>query len=81
MFRKTLEELLKMLCSYEDILGKDRVDKIETCRKENDPQELKKMIAEAFKRVTSDTTRQLHLDCIERRDNLCKILYAAMCKF
>lgn len=61
VFRKTLEELLEMLSSYEDILGKDRIDKIETCRKENDPQKLKKMIAEAFKRVTSDTTRQLPL--------------------
>ena len=41
MFRKTLEELLEMLCSYEDILGKDWIDEIETHRKENDPQKLK----------------------------------------
>ncbi|MGI6341215.1 MAG: hypothetical protein ACOX0B_03340 [Minisyncoccales bacterium] len=80
MFRKTLEELLEMLCSYEDILGKDWIDEIETHRKENDPQKLKKVITEAFKKVASTPTRQLPFDCAERRGRLSKILYAAMCK-
>ncbi len=78
MFRKTLNELLEMLKTYEDILGKNFIDEINSC-KEN-PYKLKEKLNEKYEKISFSSFSRLTLERRERLDTLTKILYAAINK-
>ncbi|HOI59785.1 MAG TPA: hypothetical protein PKU93_00505 [Candidatus Pacearchaeota archaeon] len=79
MYRKTLDELLEMLESYEDVLSKGFIDEIKPCRDNLD--ELKKKIDKEYEKASASSfSSQMFEFHRERRRFIARLLYTIQCK-
>ena len=78
MYRKTLDELLEMLESYEDVLSKGFIDEIKPCRDNLD--ELKKKIDKEYEKASANSFSLKCLNFRERRRFIARLLYTIQCK-